>query len=68
MVYSLDGKELLSGSCDSTLMVWDLKKAKPARTLQGHKNKSKSGSMQSIGPNITKRELSWPRADSILPS
>lgn len=65
MVYSPDGRELLSGSCDSTLMVWDLKKAKPARTLQGHKNKSIRGFMQSIGQSITKRGHSLLLEDSI---
>lgn len=37
--FSNDGKILLSGSPDKSLILWDLKKKKPAQTLKEHKNK-----------------------------
>ena len=37
--YSLDGKQIISGSPDKSLIVWDLKSGKMISSLKEHKNK-----------------------------
>lgn len=37
--YSSDGKTILTGSPDRSLILWDPKKSKPIATLKEHKNK-----------------------------
>lgn len=52
MQYSHDGNQLLSGSPDTMVQIWDLKKGAVGSRLKGHKDKVYDARYSHSGKNI----------------
>ncbi|MFP6618289.1 MAG: hypothetical protein VB877_03005, partial [Pirellulaceae bacterium] len=65
VAFSPDGKQIVSGSADSTLIIWDAESGQKVRTLNGHNNTVLSVAFSPDGKQIVSGSLDktlrlWP--------